>query len=108
MFSSKWCILCWCVIRNDGGSRECFKVYKIGQKQSINGVLNHVGHAIGDILLCYEYMNEVVESLYKEKFCYKESWVVNFLLCFLALYSNLRDNLGHSHHLKSCASIMVV
>ncbi len=90
MLSSKWCILCQFVRCNDdGGSPEdCFEVYKMGQKESINDVLNHVGHARGNILLCYEYMDKVLESLYKDKSCYMERWVVFFLLHFLVSNAN--------------------
>lgn len=111
MFSSKWCILCRFVRCNDdGGGRQqedCFEVYKMRRQESISGVLNRVGHARGDVLLCYEYMDKVLESLYKDKNCFTERWVVFFLLRFLVSYASLRDNPGHYYPFSSFEELCI-
>jgi hypothetical protein len=65
--------------------------------------LNCVDHAHGDVLLCYEYMDKVLESLYKDKNCYMERWV----LCFLVSYASLRDNLGHYYPFSSFEKLCI-
>jgi hypothetical protein len=90
MFSLKWCIICRCTCNHNEGN--CFEVYRIARKEPINDVVNRFGRAGYEVLQCYSYMDNVLESLYKNKRCYyTQSWVVFYLLDFVARYMYLHD-----------------
>ncbi len=85
MFSLKWCIISRCTCNlNESNS---FEVYRISQKESINDVANLFGPAGYEVLQCYKYMDNILESLCKAERCYyMQSWVIYYLLDFVARY----------------------
>jgi hypothetical protein len=76
-------------------------VYKFLRNEAKEDVLNHVGRGFDEVIFSYEYMDHVLGSLYNDKHCYTERWIVFFLLRFLASYSKLPDNPGYYYPFSS-------
>lgn len=90
MHSANWCIL----TRHTSSDNSCYQIYKISQNESLVQVMNHLSQA-REIQFCYQYMDNVLESLYKHKYYYTEHWVVDYLLSFVVSYMALKDNPCH-------------
>ncbi len=103
MLSTKWCILC----RHTYNDENFLKVYKFVRNESEQDVVNCVGRACDEVIFCYDYMDHVLGSLYKDKHCYMERWVIFFLLRFLASYSKLRDNPDHYYPFSSFEELCI-